>query len=338
MTLKDIAREAGVSVMTVSNVINKNFTRVSDDTVKRVMSIIKKHNYVPNLYARSLSAKKSNIVAILIPSHDYQPINMLEDPYNQQMIGNIELALRKSGYFVMLRSYSGAKEAISVFKHWNIAGAIMFYPLLSEPDMKTVLEAGVPVVLIDRYYQNLKTYTVDLDDFSGGYLAGKFLISNGHRRLAYVCPYNKPSLVVKHRIMGFNSALKEIGLRLTSELFFNVHGTFESGMEAGKKIASLKEPPTAVATTIDRVAIGVMEGLRLRGIKVPEDISVVGFDNWPVLQYVNPKITTISQDFTLKSHEIAKMLTELMEGKIPPEHHITLGVDLIERQSVRCIT
>ena len=105
----------------------------------------------------------------------------------------------------------------------------------------------------------------------------------------------------------------------------------------GKKISVMENPPSAISTTIDILAIGIQEGLRLSGIMVPYDVSIIGFDNWPVLEYVQPKITTIAQDFSKKSEMIISLLAKEMAGEEIKERHITLGVELVERQSVRNI-
>lgn len=334
MGLKEIAKEAGVSVMTVSNVINKNYSKVSKDTVKWVNEIIQKHNYVPNLSARSLSAKKSAIITILVPIRTATPTNIFDDPYINQMIGNIELNLSKLGYFTMLKSYSTTDEVLSLFHNWNISGAIMFYPIFDTEKMRLVADSNIPIVVIDRYYNTLDLLTVDLDDFRGGYLSAKYLLQNGHRRIGFACPYITPSLVVKNRFRGFHTALTQASIVFNPKYFFNSNGSYETGISIGKKISTLKNQPTAISTTLDRLAIGLVEGLRLSGLSVPEDISVIGFDNWPVLEYVQPKLTTIAQDFIKKSDCITDLLIKKINNEVIENTHITLGVELIERNSV----
>ena len=151
-TLKQIAQEAGVSVMTVSNVINHNYDKVSAKTAERVEAIARKYNYVPNLSARSLSGKRSRIITVLVPEGD-KPIHILDDPYRQQMIAAMEFQLRVRGYYVMLRAYKRAKEVIYLFHNWSVDGAIFFYPTFSQEEMKQVLDTGVPCVILDRYYE-----------------------------------------------------------------------------------------------------------------------------------------------------------------------------------------
>lgn len=336
VTLREIAEEAGVSVMTVSNVINHNDTKVSKGTKERIQEIIQRRHYVPNLSARSLSGKQSHIITILSPAGEV-PENLMDDPYRQMMIGTLELHLRQKGYYVMLHTYRTERDVVSLFHNWNVDGAVMFYPRLNTMEMRTVLRAGIPTVVIDRYYEELDPLTVDLDDYRGGYLPAKFLIKNGHKRIAMACPFRYPSLVVKNRIRGFADALREAGLPFPTECFFNTQGEYEDGIEIGKTISRMKNSPTAVVTTLDRIAIGVLEGARISGVSVPEELSIIGFDNWPVLQYVQPKLTTIAQDFGKKAQCVADLLLSTIE-KVPLKStHITLDVELVERQSVRRI-
>lgn len=335
-TLKQIAREAGVSVMTVSNVINKNYGKVSAETAQRVETLVKKYNYTPNLSARSLSGKRSHIITVLAPEWS-EPFNILSDPYRQQMIGAIECQLRKCGYYVMLRAYRTAADVVSLFHNWSVDGAIFFYPPFTEDEMRGVLETGVPCVVIDRYYESLAPLTVDLDDYRGGSLPARFLLQNGHRKIAFACPFRDPSIVVHHRIRGFAEALKEAGAAFPARYFFNSSGTYQDGIRIGREICAMEDRPTAVVTTLDRLALGILEGVRLSGCAVPDDVSIIGFDNWEVLEYVHPKLTTVAQDFEKKVASVVELLMRRIRGEEIAQPHITLNVELIDRQSVRTL-
>lgn len=337
VTLKQIAEEAGVSVMTVSNVINKNYSKVSEKTIERVNQIIKKRHYVPNLSARSLSAKKTHIIAVFLHADINEPKSILDDPYNQQMIGLIELELRKKGYYVMLRSYQNAKEVTEMYYNWSIAGAVMFYPDMEEKEVADILSIGVPTVIIDRYYESLDPMTVDLDDYRGGYIPGKFLLANGHKEIAFACPYTNLSTVVGNRIAGFTDALKEHNLTLKPEFFFGAHHSYANGREIGNILAWMNPRPTAIVTTLDRLAVGILDGLRTNGISVPEDMSVIGFDDMPILDFIQPKLTTIAQNFVEKAHHVVSLLLAKINDEPITRTHITLDVRLVERQTVRSL-
>ena len=162
--------------------------------------------------------------------------------------------------------------------------------------MARILDTGVPCVVIDRYYEKLKPLTVDLDDLRGGRLPAELLLKNGHRRIAFACPFRSPSIVVRQRIRGFAQVLREAGVPFPARYFFNSSGSLEDGVRIGRAICAMSDRPTAVVTTLDRLAVGILEGIRLSGYSVPNDISIVGFDNWELLEYVQPKLTTVLQD------------------------------------------
>lgn len=333
-TLKEIAQEAGVSVMTVSNVINKNYSKVSRETAQRVSEIIKRHHYVPNMSARSLSGKRSRIITVLVPDIG-EEVHILDDPYRQRMIGSMEYQLRRLGYYVMLRAYKTVSDAIALFHNWSVDGAVLFYPMFNTEEMRAVLDTGVPCVVIDRYYEELSPLTVDLNDFHGGQISARFLLQNGHRKIAMACPYRTPSYVVRDRIRGFSGVLREAGLPFPAQYFFNCSGSYEDGVRIGRALCAMEDRPTAVVTTLDRLAIGILEGVRLSGCRVPEDISIVGFDNWEVMEYVQPKLTTVAQDFDKKAEAVIELLMKSIEEKPIEKTHITIGVELVDRQSVR---
>ena len=336
VTLREIAQEAGVSVMTVSNVINRNYDKVSAKTAARIEEIIRKYHYVPNLTARSLSGKRSHLVAVLVPEGD-SPIHILDDPYRQKMVGSLEFQLRQKGYYVMLRTYRTAQDVINLLHNWSMDGAIFFYPPFSDEELKKILDTGVPCVILDRYYEHLDPLTVDLNDLHGGQLPAQFLLKNGHRKIAYVCPFKCPSIVVSQRIRGFAQVLKEAGVKFPARYFFNVDSTFEAGVQVGRTLCVMQDRPTAVVTTLDILAVGILEGIRLGGYSVPNDFSIVGFDNWEVMRYVRPKLTTISQDLEKKAAYTVNLLVDSIRGEEISQRHITLDVSLIDRQSVRRI-
>lgn len=191
--------------------------------------------------------------------------------------------------------------------------------------------------MIDRYYEKLKPLTVDLDDLRGGRLPAELLLKNGHRRIAFACPFRSPSIVVRQRIRGFAQVLREAGVPFPARYFFNSSGSLEDGVRIGRAICAMSDRPTAVVTTLDRLAVGILEGIRLSGYSVPNDISIVGFDNWELLEYVQPKLTTVLQDLEKKAECVVELLMHRIRGEEIEQPHVTLDVQLLERQSVRKI-
>lgn len=337
VTIKEIAKRAGVSTATVSNVINGNNARVSEETAKRVMEIVDEFDYHPNMVARGLIAKHTKIIAVLLPIRFDDDTNLLEDTYNQQIVGLIEAELNRKGYFTMLRSFSSADDLRAFFRNWNIDGAVMFYPFFEDKFMQEILDYGKPIVVLDRFYQNLNTLCVDVDDYGGGYIAARHFIENGHTNLGFSGPFIIDTDVINNRLNGFKAGLAESGLTLPKENIFPSLTPYSYGVKTGRKIAKAKNRPTAIFCTMDTLAIGVMEGLRSCGVSVPEEVSVIGFDNWMGCEIVSPKLTTIAQSFSDKIRITAEILIRAIEEPEKSKAHHTINVELIERESVACL-
>lgn len=335
MTLKDIADKAGVSMMTVSNVINGKHNRVSTKTIEKVNAIIKEYNYVPNMNARTLTNKTSNIIAAVISSHnDTFTSHVFEDPYVSTMIGIIERELHSHGYYTMLRSIRNIDELDQLFKNWNLDGIIFLYP-----DFESVLEefsqkTNCPIVVFDSYIKYDNIINICSDDEKGLYLSTKYAINHGHSNIAFVADYEGNPLLTK-RLEGYKKALMESGIPFRPSYVFRCPPTYEGGINAGKKIAGSPYYITAAVTTADICAAGIMEGARLGGFRVPIDLSIIGYDNLQICQFTTPKLTSISQDIHKKALTAAKMLLERIQtGQIPERSNVIIDVEIVERQSV----
>lgn len=334
ITIKQIAEEAGVSTATVSNVLNGNHARVSKETARKVKKIIKKHDYHPNLVARGLIAKETKIIAVLLPARFREDLNLLEDTYNQQIVGLLEATLNRLGYFMMLRSFSALQDIPAFFRNWNIDGAILFYPFFDEGFMQEILDCQKPVVILDRHYPGLQTLTVDLDDYGGGYAAAQHLLQNGHRNVGFAGPVMTKADVILNRLKGFQDGLLEGGVCLPEKNIFSCPTPYAFSLIEGRKIARLPQRPTAVFSTMDTLAIGIMEGLKESGVRVPDEVSLIGFDNWVGCDMVSPKLTTISQNLTEKVEDAVDILMRAIRDTKYRSEHITLRTELVERSSV----
>lgn len=333
--LKDIAEKAGVSMMTVSNVINGKHDRVSAKTIAKVNALIEEYGYVPNLSARSLTNKVSHIIGIIIsPFHGSDEINHLENPYISAMLGTIEMELRKNGYFTMLRSVTNKSDILSLIKNWNVDGIIFLYPEAMEyiQSFKELLKC--PIAIFDCDLKVPDIINVSTDDWHGLYLATRYVISHGHTHIAFVSdPENNP--LISRRFEGYCAALKECGIPFRPEYIYPYPPTYEGGIEAGKAIALSENEITAAVTTADICAIGVMEGAKLGGYRIPVDLSIIGYDNLQLCQYTTPKLTSISQDLTRKAIQCTRLLLEkIRQGTTSSPSRIIMGVEIVERQSV----
>lgn len=337
MTLKDIAELAGVSMMTVSNVINGKTGRVSQKTMDKVNAIIQEYGYVPNLNARSLSNKKSHIIGVIISLDAEEVIsedNYFENPYISTMIGTIEKELQKNEYYTMIRSVFKNTDILSLLKNWNVDGIIILYPSSEEYMKKLLTSVSCPVATFDCALTHPDLINITSDDEKGVYLSTKYLINHGHTKIAFVGDYENNHLLTQ-RFNGYKRALEENNIAFHPEYIYPYSPSYESGIKAGRQIASDRSPVTAVVTTADICAIGVMEGARLGGYRVPADLSVIGYDNLALCQYTMPKLTTVSQNVPQKARLAVHLLLEkIRTGKSLSSINTVMDVEIVDRQSV----
>lgn len=335
MTLKDIAEKAGVSMMTVSNVINGKHRRVSAQTIERVNAIIDQYGYVPNLNARSLMSKSSRIIGIIISwdeGNDTQ--NHLENPYVSTMIGTIERELRLNGYYTLVRSVFKRQDLTVLLKNWNVDGMIFLYPSC-DSYLETFLEsAPCPVAVFDSSINAPELINICSDDETGLYLATKYMINHGHTHIAFVAdPAISP--ILQKRFSGYRKALEENGIPFRPEYVYPVPPSYEGGMDAGGQLAITENDISAAVTTADICAVGVMEGARLGGYRIPVDLSIIGYDDLALCRYTMPKLTSVSQNIPKKAVLATRLLLEKIKtGQTSGPSNIQTAVCIKERQSV----
>lgn len=337
ITIKEIAAEAGVSVMTVSNVINNNHARVSRETEKRVRDIMEKHHYVPNMAARSLISKASHIIALLLPIWYETPDSMLLDPYVGQIAGMLESELREHQYYVMICSFRTAEEVLQIQRTWQIDGSILIVPHEDKVSCKLVKRTESPLVVLDRHFDDLPMMSVCLDDWKGGYMATRHLLEKGHRRIGFAAPTIGTSYIIKERFRGYQEALREYGLTENPAWVFGDATHQKGGEMVGAAIAGMSERPTAMVATEDLIACGIIKGCQAHGLRVPDDLSVIGFDDSMPARLITPALTTIGQDVREKARCAAKVLLRAIEEKDERSAHVVLDVTLVERESVAAI-
>lgn len=332
-TIKDIAAEAGVSVMTVSNVINHNHARVSAATEKRIREIMEKHNYTPNMVARSLISKSSRIIMLLLPIWYSDSASILLDPYAGQVVGMLEEILREQKYYVMLCSFEQPEQVLNMQQTWQVDGAILIMPHTDPVTRKLVRTSRTPLVVMDRHFDDLQMLSVGLDDFSGGYLGTKHLLELGHRAIGFAAPEITDSEVIHQRYLGYLKALGEYQVSENQAWVFDHVFREEGGEHVAAEIAAMKERPSAMVTTADLIACGIVKGCQSMGIRVPDDLSVIGFDDSMPAQLISPALTTIGQDIRLKAQTAVDMLMRAIRDSSYRNDSKLLDVSLVERNS-----
>lgn len=334
-TLRDIAKEAKVSIMTVSNVINGHKHKMNKETYEKVLAIIEKKNYIPSASARSLTLQRSKIIALWLPSEEGE--SLLNYPYYSYIAGAIEKKVDKYSYSLMLLSMKSVEEFVRKMKEWNIDAGIGS-GVHSKQANYIEKNFDRPFVFIDSYFDEQKTYTVRTDDYKGAFLATDYLLEKGHKKVGMITgpeikEYEKlkKNGVLYERYKGYKDALEKHDSELYS---FGGSIDYQGGITIGKKISKQNEI-TGFFCTADIMAVGVIEGIKLMGKTVPEDYSIVGYDDLPISQYTDPKLTTIRQDNSLKGEKAVEILLNSLENKRVEQYHFVFDVEIIERETVR---
>lgn len=332
MNLKTIAKLAGVSTVTVSNVINGKYHKASKETVERIQKIVEETHYQPSATARSLIMKRSRIIGVVIPNlHSTDSFTV--SPYNAQILGHLDRYIRNQGYYMMLHCVVQSAEVLPSLATWNVDGVFLL-GVAPEDAAALSQRLSIPTVFVDTYTDEPSLAAIRIDDRKGGYLAAKHLLDQGHRRIAFVSPSTRYPGVMQERFQGFCQALQEQGLTFPEEDQFTITDTlYERGMDVGEAIAARPEI-TAVAAMADVLALGVMEGLRQGGRRVPEDVSITGFDDLPECRYAYPKLTSISQHMEEKVRIAGDYLFAMLRGEQCPGGSRIVDVEVISRQSV----
>jgi LacI family transcriptional regulator len=331
-TIKDIAREAEVSVTTVSNVIHGRSSRVAPKTISRINAIIDRNHYTPNLSARSLVNKTSRIIGVINHLFRSQAVSFLQDPFHGALLGGIEKAIQKRGYYMMIRTVADEQELFSLFNNWNLDGVILT-GLFNDAFFERLLETDKPLVLLDSYVRNKKVFNIGLDDFQGGFMATEYLIKKGHLNIAFASPFfHDEEGVVKERFRGYKTCLKKHGVPFNEENVYQQDITVEEGIEIGWKLCR-RPDVTAVFATADILAAGVIVGLAQNGRRVPEDVSIIGFDDLFFSRILTPPLTTIHQNIEERGRIAANTMMDYLEGKKTASRIVT-PIKLVERSSV----
>ena len=333
VTLKDIATEAGVSITTVSTVVHNRSSSVSPELVNRIRSIIEREHYVPSMTARTLVNDESYIIGVI--SH-ITPTNVgstMSDPFQGSFVEGIEFRTREEGYFLMIRSVEDAQALESLRRSWKLSGVILT-GVFADDFFEGVKNLGIPFVLIDSYLDDKDVFNIGLEDEKGGYIATRHLLENGHKVIAFASPTIREGGVVEKRLNGYKRALAEYSIPFDASLVFTQEIFIPEGKKLGHYLAS-KPEITGVFASADILAAGIMTGLREKGVLVPRDKSIIGFDDNYLCQLTNPGLTTIHQDAEQKGYLAVDMLLSQFRHETVEQKSIILPVSLVERESVR---
>jgi len=327
--MKQVAERAGVSITTVSHVLN-NTRAVSEDVQERVRAAMKDLRYIPSAVARSLKGDRTHTIGMMIPNNT--------NPYFAELIQGIEDASFNSGYNVILcNAYDDTRKQtayLQVLMEKRIDGLILVASG-SDAELSSRLQhLSIPTVVVDREVPGVLADFVEADHEEGGYLATRYLIGLGHRDIACISgPIDLPPS--RARVEGYLRALKEAGLRFRLDYLVRSDFTSEGGYQAFDQLLALAKPPSAIFASNDLMAIGGICAASARGVRVPEQLSVVGYDDIALASFTTPPLTTMAQPKYEMGELTARLLLERVTGKDQPLRREMLHTRLVERQSTR---
>ncbi|MFW5981783.1 MAG: LacI family DNA-binding transcriptional regulator [Halanaerobiaceae bacterium] len=332
-TIKDIAAEAKVSTATVSRVIN-NHPDVNDNTREKIIKIMKKNNYRPNTIARSLSTSKSHTIGIFFTDHFNSG---LHHPFFREVIYGLEKSLGENGYDIVYftnRHWGDSFSYIDKCKDRHVDGVAMMGIPRDDPNINNLLSSNIPTVFVDLDVIGKNASYIMSDNVIGAMDAVKYLYNLGHKRIATIMGFNTTK-TSQDRFLGYRKALQELDLKYNSDWVINGKYSEDGGYQAMKEVLDLKEKPTAIFCQSDGMAIGAMRALEDSGLEVPEDFSIIGFDDIEASRYVKPALTTIAQNKEKMGACLADLLLNMIEKNNKNIAPIILPTRLIERESCK---
>ena len=334
--IKDIADRAGVSPTTVSNVIHGKTGRVSKATVEKINRILKEMEYVPSIGARMLANNSSGLIGVALGFMKKGNASSFEDPFVSAMLGNLEYQIREHGYYMMLVARHEQDDLMQQALGWNFDGMIAM--ALKEKEIAELSERlGKPLVTIDQYLPpELGVRSITMDDRGGAYQMSQYLIGKGHKKFLFLSDCD---LGVDHyRWLGVRQAMEEAGIEDFESRHIVIPWNPEQREKAYEEMLPFFKKQTALFFSSDYYALEASNFLQNRGIKVPEEISIAGFDDVTYATLARPKLTTVHQMVDGKARRAVEVLMHLIQDEPVQKDIPPLPTTLVERESVRDLT
>ena len=326
VTIKDVAREAKVSVATVSRALNGSAS-VTEATRRRVLGVAARLRYVPHGAARSLVTRRTQTIGALLPD--------LFGEFFSELIRGIDLAARARGLHLLVSSSHGdAAEAAAALRamQGRVDGLLIMSPHVDAGFLREHLSSTLPAVLMNTAVEGAACSTLNIDNYGGAFAMTQHLLARGHRRLAFIAGPGG-NFDASERLKGFNDALAEAGGKLQAQI---LDGDFseESGYRAGRRMLATAKRPDAVFAANDMMAVGCLFALTEAGLRVPDDIALAGFDDIPIARFVTPPLSTVRVSIADLGQGALEQLVAQMEAQDPaPQSVLTLGCEIVVRAS-----
>jgi LacI family transcriptional regulator len=330
VTIQDVAEIAGVSVSTVSRVLNDK-DDVAPETYEKVQKVIAELSYTSSLAAKSMRSHKTNVIGLIMPD--------VEGPFAIQVMRGINRAITELGYDLLVYTGGDAKKKSSADReqrYVSLLNSSITDGVIVVTPAATSFSTASPVVVVDPNNVSPDCPAVIAANRAGALVAMEYLISLGHRRIGFIG--GRPELQsAVQRLQGYKDGLRQAGIPLDPELIKAGDYSTETGMICAQKLLNLSDSPTAIFAANDQSAIGVIKAAQEAGLRVPDDLSVVGFDNIPEAVYINPGLTTIDQSVDKMGYVATEMLVSLIQGESLDSNLYKMPTHLIIRDSCRPI-
>ena len=325
--IADIAGELGLSTATVSNVIHGKTKKISDETVKRVQTLLEERQYIPSMAGLLLAQNDSRIIGVVVNNHAKYGGKVLEDGFIASSLNCLSEEIERAGYFMMVKTTKDCKEIVRFGSMWNMEGLVVI-GFCGQDYQKLRESMHIPFVVYDGFFtERGRLANITIDNYDGGFQAGSYLREMGHKKA--LCIADNGICMDQERYEGFLSAMGEAHTeRMILPMEEESRRRFYT--ENLEKIRSF----TAVFAVSDYYALELMNYLRAQGTAVPDEISLIGFDDSPLCRQAYPPLTTIRQDSRRRAEEAIRILKELKQGNCLQER-VVLPVRLVERESVR---
>lgn len=328
VNIYDIAKKSGLSVVTVSRVLN-NYPSVRGKNREKVLAVMRELEYKPNAAARTLAKGKTGMIGLILTG--------LGDSFVTQVVESIEKILKEMGMFLVVSIAPNGfelkdKDGINLFIEDRVDGVLMMSPILNSNYILELKKKNVPFVLIDQFQLNMKVPCVTVDNFYGGYQATMCLINGGAKTIAHISGADIFDSS-KERTMGYMKALSENGLITDERLIIEGDFTVESGYKAVEGWLQQGILPDAVFAADDNTAFGVLDAARENNISIPGRLAVIGYDDHPFTSLLHPRISTVKQPAEKMAECGVELLLEIIEGKSKRLSKVSLKPTIVLRDT-----
>lgn len=329
MTIYDVAREANVSMATVSRVVNGN-PNVKPTTRKKVLATIERLGYRPNAVARGLASKKTTTVGAIIPD--------ISSIFFAELARGIEDIATMYKYNIILSNSDQNKDKelqlINTMYEKQVDGILFMGGTITEDHVKQFESSSVPVVLAATYDETNTIPSVNIDYEQAAFEATKFLLDKENKPVAFISGADDTT-ISKQKYVGYQRAFKESNITLNEEFVVKGDYTYDSGIEAFEELFALENKPTAIFVSSDEMALGVIHGAQDKGLTIPDDLEVFGFDNTRLASMVRPTLSTIVQPMYDIGAVAMRLLTKYMNKEEVSEKKVVLPHRIVERNSTK---